>query len=400
MGVADWIAGVGTKRVHVLVIETPGASLLRMRVQAAIAARGWVEATSPADADALLVCGDPVSPLSDLIDAVWEQIPSPRHRATATQPSTIAKFLDAIPVALRDQRSQRADAHDRLRHVSMLPAEGMAETTSVDTSDMPGMHYSEAETEPPVPEESGHDDPMHENSMHENSMHENSGSNPAMDMGMDMDMSGPAGIPLAEGGQDRDGLEMDVTHLTIGPILPAWPADLVLHCTLHGDVVADVRVERLPSGVPPTEQPAVAAQLCDAAARLLSVVGWDPVARQADRLRNDIVSGVAPHDVSRRLILLTARIRRSRTLRWSLAGIHSTGSEPARERLLTWLQAAQEFLTAEEGRPFHIPAGKPAASEADIKRAVLGRELSTVRLIVASLSTGAGTSPRVVLGHE
>jgi hypothetical protein len=393
MGVTDWIAGVGTKRVHVLVIETPGASLLRMRVQAAIAARGWVEATSPADADALLVCGNPGSPLSELIGAVWEQIPSPRHRAMLTEPGTLVEFLDAIPIALRNERSQRADAHDRPQHVSMSPADGAPEMTRVDTSDTPGMHHSEAEAEPPVP-----DDSMHEDSMHEGAPQKNSGSNPAMDMGMDMDMSGPAGIPLAEGDQDRDGLEMDVTHLTLGPILAAWPADLVLHCTLHGDVVADARVERLPSGVATTEQPAVASQLCDAAARLLSVIGWDPVARQVDRLRNDIVSGVPPQDVSRRLNRLITQIRRSRTLRWSLAGIHAPGAGLARDRLLGWLQSAQESLMADEKRPFHIPVGELALSEVDIRRAVLGQELSTVRLIIASLPTG--TSPRVVLGHE
>ena len=392
MGVADWIAGVGTRRVHVLVIETPGSSLLRMRAQAAIAARGWVEATSPADADALLVCGQPIGPLPDLIDAVWEQIPSPRHHVTLTQSGTLAEFLDGIPVALRDERVQRADARDRPRHRPMLPDEGMPETTTVDTSDMPEKHHSGTETETPVK-----DGAMHEDGPDKISSSD-SGMDMDMHMDMDMDMSGPAGIPLAEGSQDRDDLEMDATHLTLGPILTAWPADLVLHCTLHGDVVTDARAERLTPGAPSTEQPATAAQLCDAAARLLSIVGWDPVARQADRLRNDIVSGVALHDVSRRLIHLTGRIRRSRTLRWALAGIHAPGAESARERLLTWLLTAQESLTAEEGRPSQVPAGGLAVSEADIQRAVLGQELATVRLIVASI--GAGTSRMAEAGHE
>jgi len=110
------------------------------------------------------------------------------------------------------------------------------------------------------------------------------------------------------------------------------------------------------------------------------------------------VSGVALHDVSRRLIHLTGRIRRSRTLRWALAGIHAPGAESARERLLTWLLTAQESLTAEEGRPSQVPAGDLAVSEADIQRAVLGQELATVRLIVASI--GAGTSRMAEAGHE
>ena len=47
----------------------------------------------------------------------------------------------------------------------------------------------------------------------------------------------PDGIPLAEGAEDRDGLEMDVLHLPLGPVLAHWPAGVVLRVTLHGDVV-------------------------------------------------------------------------------------------------------------------------------------------------------------------
>ena len=62
-----------------------------------------------------------------------------------------------------------------------------------------------------------------------------------MDHG-DMEMS-PGGIPLAEGGEDRDGLEMDVLHVRLGPVLPHWPAGLVLRCSLQGDVIAEAQAE-------------------------------------------------------------------------------------------------------------------------------------------------------------
>ncbi len=65
-----------------------------------------------------------------------------------------------------------------------------------------------------------------------------------MDMDMDMEMA-PSGIPLAEGGEDRDGLEMDVLHLPLGPVLPHWPAGLVLRCALQGDVVVEATAEVL-----------------------------------------------------------------------------------------------------------------------------------------------------------
>ena len=67
-----------------------------------------------------------------------------------------------------------------------------------------------------------------------------------MDHGdMDHGSMSPDGIPLAEGAEDRDGLEMDAIHLPLGPVLRHWPAGVVLRLTLHGDVVADAEVTRL-----------------------------------------------------------------------------------------------------------------------------------------------------------
>ena len=53
-----------------------------------------------------------------------------------------------------------------------------------------------------------------------------------------MDMARPGGSPLPrEGDDDRDGLEMDVLHVPLGPVLPHWPAGLVVWCVLQGDVI-------------------------------------------------------------------------------------------------------------------------------------------------------------------
>src|SRR5699024_7110981 len=107
----------------------------------------------------------------------------------------------------------------------------------------------------------GHEDPDHSDHEshnghedHSQMDHSGHGSHGGMDHsghgshgGMDysghgghggMDMA-PEGISLAQGGQDRDGLEMDVLHLPLGPVLPFWPAGLVLDCSLQGDVVVD-----------------------------------------------------------------------------------------------------------------------------------------------------------------
>ena len=69
-----------------------------------------------------------------------------------------------------------------------------------------------------------------------------------MDHG-DMEMA-PGGIPLAEGAEDRDGLEMDVLVHPLGPLLDRWPGGLELRVTLHGDVVADAEAHWW--GAPPS----------------------------------------------------------------------------------------------------------------------------------------------------
>src|SRR5699024_5964325 len=71
--------------------------------------------------------------------------------------------------------------------------------------------------------------------------HEGHGGHGGMDMA-------PGGIPLAQGGEDRDGLEMDVLHLALGPVLPFWPAGLVLRCSLQGDVVVDAEAAVIDGG--------------------------------------------------------------------------------------------------------------------------------------------------------
>src|SRR5699024_10599404 len=92
----------------------------------------------------------------------------------------------------------------------------------------------------------------------------------------DMDMA-PAGIPLAEGGEDRDGLEMDVLHLPLGPVLPFWPAGLVLHCSLQGDVVVDATASVIDAtehraGAPgrPTDHASATVTQCDQVMALLA----------------------------------------------------------------------------------------------------------------------------------
>jgi hypothetical protein len=380
MGVASLVARVATMRVHVFLVETPGRSLLRMNAQAAIATRGWVEATGPADADALLVCGHPDRELGELIDAVWEQIPSPRFRAIVVTGEPLTSVLDSIPAALQDDARQRTDIRTRRMRLDDDRGSNPAPAPTKD-ADMSDDGVRGADTSPGDGTSDGDASPDMKMSADEDMDMSSDG-----DMGMDMDMSGPAGIALAGGGDDRDGLEMDVTHLSLGPLLAGWPPDVVLHCTLHGDVVADARAERF-SGTGSSEQPPEAARLLDDAARLLTVAGWEPVAQELARLRNDIFESTHPHLASR-LRRVTVRVRRSRTLRWSLKSITTAKRIPVRDRLLEWLDTALAILE----NPAAPPAGHgaypvPAATPEDVRLAVIGQEIAATRLIIAALGT-------------
>lgn len=108
-------------------------------------------------------------------------------------------------------------------------------------------------------------------------------------------MAMPAGLPMADRAPDRDGLMLDRLHLPLGPVLPFWPAGLVLHVGLQGDVVQEAAAEVLDAGgraEPFWDGPwrralagdavsrgAVARQRAachlDSLARLLGVAGWE-----------------------------------------------------------------------------------------------------------------------------
>lgn len=367
MGVSQWMTDAAVKRVHVMIVEVPGSALLRMRAEAAVTARGWVLAGSPADTDALLVCGMPHAALRGLIDAVWQQVPAPRVHTTVTDPSDLASTLDAIVADLADTAGQRARAR-------------RARTQGADTATPDEHAEHDMEMAGDDSEHSGGDDHAGHDMDHAGHDMDHSGH--------DMDMSGPGGIPLAEGSADRDGLEMDATHLTLGPILPDWPAALVLHCTLHGDVVADAEAEWW--GVDEASGASVrddAARMCDAASRVLAVAGWDPMAARVRRIRNDILSGVSTDTIHSRLTAVMRRIERSRTLAWTTADLARLDAVDPRRALMDWLRTCSELLDpaapSAPGRPQPAPdAGSPAEA---IRSAVLGHDLSVVRLLVAAL---------------
>ncbi len=345
MGLTDWLARLAVKHAHVLVVEVPGEWRTRAAVERAALARGWRLALSPADADVLAVCGEPGPQLAEAVGLVWHQLPGPRVHVVVRRHDEAAMRLDEAAGDLVDDARHRDDARSRPSAADLL-------------GDM------------------DHGD---------------------MDHG-DMEMA-PGGIALAEGAEDRDGLEMDVLHVRLGPVLPYWPGGLVLDCTLHGDVVAEASAQvldvELPSG--PLRDGAVAspARRMDNLAALLALAGWDDAAAEARTIRDLVLDDAETAMVSDRVEALARRVRRSRVLRRSLRGVRPIRAEDLRrrglpadlagdthDRLLRLLERSVRDAVA-GGAEEHA-----AVTPDHLPEVLRGLDLAAVRLVVASLDLG------------
>ncbi len=375
-----------------LVVGVPGWDRTRMSVESEITRRGWVAATSPADADVLVLCGTPGTELRSVFERTWSQLPGPRARADVTTSENVTVALDQAAAHLLDESAQRSN--ERMRPPQLL-------------------HTGE-DGHPLQHAGSGH----HGMSGHAG-MDMGSDDTGSMDMGsddmaMDMDMPMPGGIPLAAGGPDRDGLEMDVLHLPLGPVLPHWPAGLVVRCMMQGDVIVSAESEVLAAGaMPPTRaepqwtrlesedesRRSGAIRNCDVVIHLLALSGWDSAALRAQRIRNGLLAGSPVADCARDLNRLGRRVQRSWLLRWSLSGIgivrEETGipgqQQSARDRLIGWLDEALRLVQGKEAPESR--ADDAAAQRRlleTITRVVTGSDVATARLAVASLGIDTG----------
>ncbi|WP_270263603.1 hypothetical protein [Kocuria marina] len=374
MGLSGALARLAVRATRVLVVEVPGHWATRMEVEHQLLRRGWRPAWTPADADVLAVCGVPGPELSELVDRLWEQMPGPRVRADITSPGTVGSALDAAAALLLDTPHHRTDAQERAQ-------------------------------EPEIPEDADHGG--HGGMGHGEMDH---GGHGGMDHsghgGMDM---APGGIALAGGGEDRDGLEMDVLHLPLGPVLPFWPAGLVLRCSLQGDVVVEAEasvVDGAGAGGPGPGPAPTAVVWCDQVVALLALAGAEDAASGARRARDALLCG--DEDAARDAVeRLDRTVRRSWLLRSSLRGVllldraglerhglpgHCRGD--AHDRLL----ARVERIRAEAGGAEPTPVEDAAVPWAVVPELVTGLELGSVRLAVASLDLDPHPAVQAV-GH-
>jgi hypothetical protein len=332
---------VAARRPHVLVVAVPGATDVRLALEAALDRRGWPVATGPADTDVLAVAGASGHELAAVIDAVWEQVPAPRARIEVGAPADVGARLDAAAGLLADAEHQR---HHGPLH-----------------SPQNGDHGSHAE-------HGGHGGHGGEQAQHADHAEHGGGHHGHHGHGGTV-----AGLPMAELGPDRDGLTLDRLHVPLGPVLPDWPAGLVVRVTLQGDVIQEASVEVLDAGqAVPFEWPSPAARELDGLARFLGVAGWPSAAGQARRLRDAALSG---DRIETGAAVLLRRIRRSRTLRWLIRGIPAGPTDVA--------ALLKERLAAIEA-PLREPQHGHHAAER-LGELLVGAELAAARLIVAAV---------------
>ena len=373
MGVTDALARSAARHAHVLLVEVPGHWRTRATVERTVLTRGWILAMSPADADLLAVCGKPPPRLGEAIDVVWHQMPGPRVRVDVHDYDEVETSLDEAREALLDTKYHRHDGHTRPAAADLL-------------RDNAGMDHGSM----------GHGDGGgHEGMDHASMGHGDGGGHEGMDHGGhgDMEMS-PGGVPLAQGGEDRDGLEMDVLSVRLGPVLPHWPAGLVLRCALQGDVVTEAQAEFLDAEIQQRDAEFATgpARTLDNIVSLLGMAGWDDAAAEARRIRDAMLGGGDRAATAVRLHRLHRKVERSWVLRWSLRGIRPLSHEDLERhdlpvhlggdtyaRLLGMLDRACNDNVNDNGQP-------AAAFPVDmLPYLVTGLDLATARLVVASL---------------
>jgi hypothetical protein len=229
-----------------------------------------------------------------------------------------------------------------------------------------------------------------------------------------------AGLPMADTAPDRDGLQLDALAVALGPVLPGWPTGLLLRGKLQGDVLTDVSLSWVDAAHPVAAHPVAAhpvdghpvdghpvdghpvdghpvdghhsdggtarLEALDHLARFLDVAGWPVAARDARRARNGL-RDADPDRVDagrRRAVRLAHRVRRSRTLAWSVRGIgavEATGVQPFRgdvlDRIRWWCEVAAGAEPPVDALP-ELPLERVA-------ELLEGAELAAARLVVASL---------------
>ncbi|MET8570205.1 hypothetical protein [Streptomyces sp. NPDC004783] len=438
-------------RPRVLLATLPGGTAARLRAERSARLRDWPLAATPAQADLLLVVGQDCSRPRAAVNRLWQDMPAPRALVHAGA-------ADDVEAALEAGRARLASPAVQHRH-----AEASAATTRYDDDGRPrhressggARHHDEEARHSDARAHGEHADGPGGRHAGAHAPHEGGrahGGHDGQGAGNTGDHGGdeghghhgghggggtgmPGGLPMAEQGEDRDGLTLDRLHVPLGPLLADWPAGLTVRLILQGDVIQEVDVEGGPTpsagAAPFWVEPWLraadgdrvsvgeaarrrASARLDSLARMLSVAGWPAEATAARRLRDDLLDGAPGASVAPRLDRFARRVGRSRTLAWLTRGIGSVSGQEAREagvsgpaaraggdvtaRYRQWLADIRSDVGRLEESSLLRPAGEEsprgdwksdappsAALIALLPRLLRGAELAAARLVVASL---------------
>lgn len=226
----------------------------------------------------------------------------------------------------------------------------------------------------------------------------------------DMEMELPGGLALADRRSDRDGLELDVLRVFLGPLLALWPGGLRLDLTVQGDVVQEASVllpdevggrhgsfwrepwVRALAGEPVFRREAdqrCAAAALDSTGRLLHLAGARALGLRCAILRDRILADGAPPGATAVAVRGVAHaVRRSRLLHAMLREVPSTGGADAWSSLVDRLSVADEALrrAVDDGDELLDALARPPQADdlarcAALPELVVGQEVGTVRLV-------------------
>ncbi len=411
----------GASRPHVLIATMPGGTAVRLAVEEGVRRRGWPVAMTPADADVLFVAGRVTVDFDELLEEVWRGMPAPRDRVHTVDPDEVSGLLGIARSGLMDRTRQQS-----------LAALSMGDTDRLQRQGKPHGATASEETKP---------DPADlDHASDESSDHDGHGH----DMG---GMEMPAGLPMADRAEDRDGLKLDQLHVPFGPIMPDWPTGLVVHLTLQGDVIQDSHIEAIGAGAgsfwtEPWQRSAVGERVStaegarrragarlDSLGRFLAVAGWDDAATMARRLRDDALGGTQGPQLKAGLERLSRRVARSRTLGLLTRGLgEMTADEPIPasvssraprlegdvvHRYRRWCTDLTDMVARlDDGSPLDAATLEPPRNPLDVgdepsaslfdvlPRLLDGAELGSARLIVASVDPDLDQRPaRIQASH-
>lgn len=421
-------------RPHVLLLEVPGGTATRLAAEVELRRRGWPAAASPAEADMVVLAGAVGARLTPMMGLLWRQVPKPRVFAHLDEAAIVPQVLDEARrrlatggetwEAFAGEEQDGDQSHEGHHGGEHGGDSDHGDGDHEDTSTGGGDHGSDHEG---GDEQSGGDD----HGDGHGGRHNHGGGHGHDHGGMEM----PGGLSMAGRGPDRDGLQLDQLHVPLGPLLPDWPAGLVVSTTLQGDVVQQVEVDvlreesvhegfwdepwrRAGSGQEVARGEGARRRVAgylDSLARFLRVAGWPDSAVSAARSRDELLAGARAEQVTPRLQRLIRKLRRARTLRWLTDGLGvlssvraesagfeggvlraSRGDGDVTARWQTWLTEIERLLpqvddtTAllTESVLLHDKSGADPRSLpalAVLPDLLEGAELAGVRLIVASL---------------